>query len=259
MKVQVLVAAMNQQDYSLLDDMNIQTDVIVGNQCDRNEIVSFDYRGHQAKYLSFAERGVGLNRNNTLMRAQGEILLFADEDMRYYDGYAERVCRAFARHPDADVLIFNIDEEEYDAAAQRCTITKCSRVNWFNYLRYGMVRVAVKRSAVKEHGIYFNQCFGGGTEHRHGEDSIFLSDCLRNHLKIYTAPESLAILRAGKQSTWNVGYDVQYLKDQGCLYRTITHRWWRFLCLQDAVRKAKLYEMPWYQAYGIMVKGNRKA
>ena len=34
--VQVLVAAMNQTDHSLLDRMNIQSDAIIGNQCDYN-------------------------------------------------------------------------------------------------------------------------------------------------------------------------------------------------------------------------------
>ena len=29
--------------------------------------------------------------------------------------------------------------------------------------------------SVRENGIYVNQCFGGGTEHSHGEDNIFLT------------------------------------------------------------------------------------
>ena len=57
MKVQVLVATMNQRDYSLLKKMNIQTSVIVGNQCDHNSIEMFDYEGNEAIYLNFNERG----------------------------------------------------------------------------------------------------------------------------------------------------------------------------------------------------------
>jgi hypothetical protein len=44
-KVQVLIASMNQVDHSLLSKMNIQTDAIVGNQCDKNEIETFTYGG----------------------------------------------------------------------------------------------------------------------------------------------------------------------------------------------------------------------
>ena len=78
MNVQVLVAAMHQTDYSLLQKMNIRSDVIVGNQCDRNSVENFEFNGYKATYLNFKELGVGLNRNNALIRATGDICLFAD-------------------------------------------------------------------------------------------------------------------------------------------------------------------------------------
>ena len=75
MKVQVLVAAMHQKDHALLEKMNIQSDAIVANQCDFNSVEDFEWNGHKIRYLNFAERGVGLNRNNALMRANGDICL----------------------------------------------------------------------------------------------------------------------------------------------------------------------------------------
>lgn len=45
MKIEVLVATMNQTDVRLLNKMNIQTDVIVGNQCDTNEVKNFEWGG----------------------------------------------------------------------------------------------------------------------------------------------------------------------------------------------------------------------
>lgn len=38
LKVEVLVATMDQKDDSLVKKMNIQTDAIIGNQCDFNRI-----------------------------------------------------------------------------------------------------------------------------------------------------------------------------------------------------------------------------
>ena len=51
MKVQTLIATINQTDYSLLEKMNIQTDAIVGNQCDRNEISEFIYKNKKISIL----------------------------------------------------------------------------------------------------------------------------------------------------------------------------------------------------------------
>ena len=111
MKIQVLVAAMHQTDFSLIDRMNIRTDAIVGNQCDRNSIEAFDVDDNHILYLSFMEKGVGLNRNNALMRADADICLFADDDMVYEDNYVEIIEQAFNESPDADVIVFNLREK----------------------------------------------------------------------------------------------------------------------------------------------------
>ena len=108
MNLQVLVATMHQNDNSLLEKMNIRSDAIVANQCDRNEVKEFDYNGNMIKYLSFSERGVGLNRNNALMRATAEICLFGDDDVRYVDNYKDIIIEAFQKNPKADMIVFNV-------------------------------------------------------------------------------------------------------------------------------------------------------
>lgn len=251
MKIQVLVATMHQTDHSLLEKMNIQTDAIVGNQCDRNEVEDFEWNGHRIKYLSFAERGVGLNRNNALMRSDSDICLFADDDMVYVDGYPELIEKAFTENPKADVIVFNLIEKD----SQRKQISKVTKVGYLNYLRYGTARVAFKLAPVKAQGIYFNQCFGGGTEHAHGEDNLFLTACLKNGLKIYAVPVEIAELKDERPSSWNTGYDDKYLIDQGILYKTISRQLWRLLCLQDAVRRHKSYKRSIFGAYKLMSRG----
>ena len=76
MKIQVLVATMNQKDHSLIKKMNIKTNAIIGNQCSINSIENFMVGNQEIKYLNFSERGVGLNRNNALMRANADICVF---------------------------------------------------------------------------------------------------------------------------------------------------------------------------------------
>lgn len=224
--VQVLVAAMNQTDHSLLDKMNIDSDVIVGNQCTFNSIEKFMYKSHNAVYLNFNERGVGLNRNNSLIRATGDICLFAD------------------------VIVFNLIEKN----PTRYIIKKAHRVTWFNYLRYGTARISIRLDKIKKNAIYFNQCFGGGTDYSHGEDNLFLTSCLKNKMKIYALPIELAELTEERVSTWNKGYDKKYFTDQGALYRAISKKWWKLLCLQDAMRHAKLYKSTPIKCYKEMVR-----
>lgn len=251
MNIQVLVATMHQTDHTLPGKMHITTDAIIANQCDRNCVEAYTENGNRFLFLNFAERGVGLNRNNALMRADGDICLFADDDMVYDDDYAETVKKAFAENPNADVIIFNLREKR----SARYHIRRKVRVGYWNYLRYGTARVAVRLEKVRKCGIFFNQCFGGGTEHCHGEDNLFLHDCLRRGLKVIAVPMCIATLTDARESSWNRGYNEKYLLDQGALYRTISRRWWRLLCLQDAVRRSKSYKMRWDKAYRTMVTG----
>lgn len=135
-RVEVLIAALDCNPESLIDKMNIQTDAIVANQCDENRIYDFNANEHCIKVLNFNERGVGLNRNNALMRATAEYCLIADDDMVYLDGYEEIVLRAFKENPNADVIIFNLEEP----IPHRFINKKKFTVGFFNFMRYGAAR-----------------------------------------------------------------------------------------------------------------------
>ena len=254
MSVQVLVAAMNQNDHSLLEKMKIESDVIVANQCERNHIESFSYNGHKVIYLNFAERGVGLNRNNALMRATADYCLFADDDEILDDGYSKKIETAFERYKDADVIIFNIVGRDTGRNKTR----KVKRINKLNYLKYGTARIAIRLKSIRNQGIYFYQTFGGGTEHCHGEDNLFLTDCLNKGLKIIAVPEFVATLSDDRGSTWDNGYSDKYFMDQGALYKKISPRMWLLLCAQDAFRRRKSYRKPYVSAFKLMINGAMK-
>ncbi|MDP4117858.1 MAG: glycosyltransferase family A protein [Bacillota bacterium] len=95
LSLQVLVVSMNQKNISIIENSNIKSDVIISNQCSKNEVEIFTKCSKEILMLSFAERGVGLNRNNALMRAKADICVFADDDMKYVDNYEEIITKAF--------------------------------------------------------------------------------------------------------------------------------------------------------------------
>ena len=109
-KVQVLVACMHQKDDSLYKEMNLQTDVILANQCDEFSYSTYKQDdGNMVELISTADRGVGKNRNKALMNACGEYLLCSDQDMIYVDGYDKIIENAFESCPKADIIVFNLE------------------------------------------------------------------------------------------------------------------------------------------------------
>lgn len=236
--VQILVAAMHQQDLSIAERMHIATDVIIANQADRTGFQQMDFGGFQARMITTQTRGVGINRNLALHYADGDILLLADDDVVYHSGYAQMVQNAFAAHPDADAIIFNIALTE---GSRSCRINKkASRVRIFNALNYGAVRIAVRRESLLRSRIHFSTLFGGGALFSSGEDTLFLCDMLRSGFRIYTCADTIATVDQS-DSTWFSGYNEKYLYDKGALYCAAFPRFPLLFCLQDLIRHPYLY------------------
>lgn len=254
MKVQVLVATMNQTDYTLLDKMNIQTDAIIGNQCNFNEITEFEYKSRTVKWLSLNERGVGLNRNNTLMRATGDIVLFADDDVVYMDGYEDTITRFYETHPDADVVIFNLKMKRGENSYFD-RVTKEGRVSRVSTTKYGTYCISARRERLRFANVCFHLDFGGGTKYSCGEDSIFLQDCFRKKLKVYSTKAMIGVLDHG-ESTWFKGYNDKYFFDKGVLFSTLFPLACSCYALVHCIKKRNKYKVyGWKKGYLQMLKG----
>ncbi len=238
MKIQVLAAAMNQSDHSLIEKMNIRTDAIIGNQCDRNSVEEFQINGHTIKYLNFNERGVGLNRNNSLIRATGDILVFADEDEVFADNYDGIIKKAYSELPDADAIIFNISTIGDFAFAGRRSNNEIRRVRFYNCFNYGTVRLTVRNDSVTSCNITFHRQFGGGAPYSSGEDSLFIADLLKNRLKVYTYPAVIATVDQ-TESTWFKGYTKKYFYDKGAFFSALPYKCGRLLCTALLLKNRK--------------------
>ncbi|MBQ1255786.1 MAG: glycosyltransferase family 2 protein, partial [Clostridia bacterium] len=190
MTYQLLVATMHQTDASLYERMNLKSDAIIVNQCDRNEIEDFEMGSSHVKMISLNERGVGLSRNTALMRADADIVEFADDDMIFSDTYKEDVVRMFEEHPDADMIIFSVDSLNPERPLPK--IKNFERINRFQGLKYGCARLAVRREKLLYNNISFSLLFGGGAVYGSGEDSLFIQDCFRAGLHVYRSPLKVA-------------------------------------------------------------------
>lgn len=216
MTIQVLVATMDQTDHSLLERMNIQTDVLVINQCDTDRVERFVFRGHSVLWISMKERGVGLSRNTALMRATGDILLFADDDVCYWDGYADSVKAFFEKHPHCDFAAFNLESQNQNRP-EKLTL-KDYHLRWYNSMKFGTFRLAIKKNSIRRAGVCFSLLFGGGAVYQSGEDTIFIQECLRKGLHGMASSLHIGTVLQ-EESTWFRGYDERYYSDRGVLMR----------------------------------------
>lgn len=214
MKVQVLVAALEQNPRRLAEEMKLNSDAIIINQCDHYAVEEWECKGHCIKAFAMAERGVGLSRNTAMMRAEGDICLFSDQDIIYEEDYEQKILNEFNENPDADMLVFNIEVEE---ARRTYFNTERKRVRFYNCGRYGAVSFAIRREALLASGVTFSLLFGGGAKYSNGEDSLFIREFMKKGYRVYTAPVTIGRERPA-QSTWFSGYHEKFFFDRGVLY-----------------------------------------
>ena len=254
-RVEVVCVTMGQSDFSKVAQMHITGDVVFGNQAAsywKEEYYDF---GHTAKMITTETRGVGANRNIALLHATGDILLLADDDICYADGYEEGVRQAYDMHPDADMIIFSMDITQ-NGHIIRQVKNRDGRLRLYRALRYGTYVCSIRRDRQRWANIWFSTEFGGGTRYGHGEDTLFILDAFRKGLRVYTSSFCLGTC-AKDVSTCFHGFDEKYFYDQGVLYRKAFGLVAVPLCLRFCLRRYQAYkkELSFSQAFRIMLRG----
>lgn len=184
-----------------------------------------------------------------------DICLLADDDMVFSDGYKERAVKSFEDNPNADVIIFNIDEKPVVRYVNKKTV----KIKKHNYGRYGAARIAFRREKVFLAGVSFNLMFGGGAKYSAGEDTLFLKSCLDKGLKLVAVPYAIAKLVETRESTWFQGYNDKFFYDKGVLYSCLTHKTPKLFAFIHCIRYRKKYkEYGWKNAYQMMKKAIRE-
>lgn len=260
-RLQILVSAVNKNAGKLPEIMNIESDAIIVNQIigeDKSgeaceEVVS--HRGYRVRVLTRYEKGVGLSRNTALEAADSEIIQFGDDDIVYDAGYSQRILDEFDRHPEADVLLFNVKAQP---GRETYWNEDFAKVSWMNYGRYPAYAICARREKLMGAGVRYSLLFGGGAPYMNGEDSLFLHDCLKAGLSVYRTTVALGHEKVSK-STWFKGYTDKFFFDRGVLYHFLYGKMafvWGFRFLfKNRVEMCK--ELGFFKSYKLLLSGVR--
>lgn len=218
-ELEVLVSCMNESD-DIIKKLNLQSDSIIVNQIPLNMEYSSKFiqtDSGEIRWFNTPEKGLSRSRNFALNKCSSKYAILCDDDVKYRDDYRHVILSAFAMKPEADVLIFDIN----DISSNNGEIS-FRKLKLFNSMKYGSVRIAFNVSSIKKHGIVFNENFGTGSIYAHGEDSIFLSRAFKNKLKVFKVNRNLGSLDTSN-STWFKGYDKKFYFDKGAIWSKISN------------------------------------
>lgn len=198
-------------DTSIIERSNVQTDVVVVNQCDNDIVEEFDFKNKKgvvchAKFINTTERGLSRSRNMAIANSWGDICYICDDDEWLEDDYEENILEAYEKHPNQDVMIFKLIRKNHSYPEKE------GRVSFQQILRTSSVQITFKRNAINYKNISFDIKMGSGTGNGGGEEVKFLLDCKRKHLKVFYVPSIIAIVLT-ENSQWFHGFDEKYFRN----------------------------------------------
>lgn len=252
MKLEVLLSAMNLENYLYMDSLFITGNCTIINQCDNNMTKIVEEKERKITYVETQERGLSKSRNMAIRMAGSDICILCDNDVEYNRGYEDTILKAYSEHPECDVILFHVKLNK-DSMPH---YTSSRKLGYITCLKGKSVEITFRREKVLD--IPFNERIGAGTQFGQGEENAFLYACLRKGLKMYYIPTEIAHLRYEK-STWKTGFDKQFFISRGASYEAMGSIVATPLIIQFAIRKYKLYgkETGMIKALQFMFLGKR--
>ena len=187
-KFQILCTTMKQKDFSKLEEMKIHSNIIYANQDCENRIDFYNNDGLDCLMVTTNTIGVGNNRNIALLYADAEICLLADDDVVYYKDYEKNIIEQFNKHPEADVIIFNLNTSTPEYGRRPTEIKKFKKFHRWQKNPYGAPRIAFRLSEIRKKNVFFSTFFGGGCIFKSGEDTIWINQICKSGLKVFLSP-----------------------------------------------------------------------
>lgn len=224
MTLNILISCMH-QDKSIIERSNVQSDVVVINQCNENKREEFKFlnkngRECKALFISTTERGLSRSRNMALRNAWGDICLICDDDETLYDDCEEKIMRAYEEYPEAGVIAFafyRIDKPAYFS-------DKHKKMGLKEIMKTASIQITFKRSLIDEYAIFFDEKMGSGTGNGGGEENKFLYDYFKKGVPMYYVPFYITTLD-NHESMWRNGFTEEYFRNWGWASRRILGPW----------------------------------
>lgn len=239
MEIETLVSSMNCNSPMFTAGMNICTDVVVIDQNGRTDKnIELFVCGKRIRYFSSDETGLSKSRNKAVEKSVADVCVITDKGFVFADGAGVAVYEAYQRFSD-DVLVFKMIRE---GRHKKRYPSQSKKIGRLSLMKVSSCEISFRRESIVNAGIKFNESFGSGARYPGGEEAIFLKECLDKGLSIRFVPILLGEKPDTGESTWFKGYNADFFKAKGAMFRALYGRFAPLMMLQFAVRKYKLYK-----------------
>lgn len=234
-EIQIIVSAQNirndDEARKMIEEMNISSKYLIINQTDYYDDIK------EKNIITKHEKGLSKSRNCGIKESNSDIILFADNDIKYHEGYEKIIENAYEKYTDADIICFYVKSKNKNRKIKRINT---GRIFYIKAMKVTSFEISCKKDSIINNQLLFDENYGAGSKYNRGEEQIFLYEALRKKLKIYFVNKEIATVEQD-ESSWFCGYDENFFEVQGHVFKKLSNKFYVLLILQYAIRKYFLY------------------
>jgi glycosyltransferase involved in cell wall biosynthesis len=159
-------------------------------------------------------QGVSNNRNNAVSRCKGDIILHADDDLKYTPEQLLAVIDTFQKHPEVDLAAFRYDgQDDLKFPEEECSLKQLPKC--FPFTNFTL---AVRRKSVLRR-LYFDNRLGIGAPYTGcGEEDFYLYQARKMGMNCRFFPITITT-HLGQTTGFRKVTDIKILRGFGAIIR----------------------------------------
>jgi glycosyltransferase involved in cell wall biosynthesis len=193
--VEIVIATMNRNSLDFLIPMFpfchfSQFSILIINQTEENNLLISEFPS--VRVINSFERGLSKSRNLGLENAKGKIILLADDDEIFKEGFDSIISNSYNKYPNATVISFRIVKPD-GSLFKKYPIRTLENVNQLDLFNVLSIEISLNKAVFDTLNVKFDEHFGLGSNFVMGEEAIFLSDINNKKQQIIIESKVIAI------------------------------------------------------------------
>lgn len=241
--VEILISTMNRDSLEFLVPMFTHShfsifSILIVNQTEKDKILTSDFSN--VRVINSFERGLSKSRNLALENAIGKILVIADDDIVYEEGFLTKIINAYHKFPDVAVINFSVVNSNGNLI-KKYPLKPKSNLNIFDILNTSSIEMTLNKSSIDKAKIRFDEHFGLGGIFEMGEEAIFLFDLKEKKKKLVFDHQVIA--KHENETSSNKKNVIEKYYIQGALFSRIFKKkyiYWIFIKLFFDLKQHKI-------------------
>lgn len=188
LRLEILVSTMKQSNLDFLKSIFPKDftnyNILIINQTEKGAELTSEY--DNIRVVNSYEKGLSNSRNLALKKANGDICLLADDDIKYVENFDNIIKNAFKANKNFDVLTFMMSDFE-GKLAKIYNLPK--QHTYKSLVKANSVTIAFRKEKVFDTKIKFDTNFGLGSTFEIAEEFIWLRSLYTANLKIGFIPK----------------------------------------------------------------------